>query len=249
MKTALIFLCFIQFPLILKSQEKITLFYNSNHEITQKEKAIYYREAEYNLNNVRLNGSVYDYNFLDTLLMEGYYLNGKRNGDFTFYYETGIVKSKGKYENSKRIGEWVYFYKNEKLKQRIFFPKSKNPLDFSVIEYYDQDGNQLIKNGTGTWINDSIYSGFFDRGSMKRVTGCFVDSLKHKRWKLIRISDNKVMHNETFKKGKFIRATIFTPDSHDYGNIYSEVVDKFPDENLPKLKKTENFELDTAVYG
>ena len=55
-KTAFIILGILQMSLILKSQEKIQLYYNWDWEITEKSKAAYFREAEYDLNNFKLDG-------------------------------------------------------------------------------------------------------------------------------------------------------------------------------------------------
>ncbi|WP_320111685.1 TonB family protein [Draconibacterium orientale] len=231
----------------LKSQETIKLFYTSDWKVTKEDEAIYYRESEYDLNNFELDGSVFDYALSGKLIMEGNYLNGKKNGNFIFYYDNGEIKNKGQYENNRRIGRWEYFYNNGKLKQVVLF-KSRNEHDFSVLEYYNRDGKQLLENGTGKWKNDSIQTGMFDTESLKTVTGQFNDSLKHGVWKLIRISDNKLMHSERFQKGKLVEATIYNAQFDYYGTISSEIVNKIPDENSTKFINTEKFDLDTTVY-
>ena len=224
------------------------LFYTSDWKITKEDKAIYYRESEYDLNDFELDGKVYDYTLSGNLIMEGNYLNGKRNGNFTIYYENGEIKNKCEYENNRRIGKWEYYYNNGQLKQVVLF-KSRINNDFSVLEYYNREGNQLIENGTGKWINDSIQTGMFDNKSFKTLSGQFNDSLKHGEWKLIRLSDNLLMHSERFKKGKFISAKIYQPMTNSYGTISSEILNKIPDENITKFRSTEKFELDTTMYS
>lgn len=115
-------------------------------------------------------------------------------------------------------------------------------------EYYNREGNQLIKNGTGTWTNDSIRVGMFDIRSLKTLVGQFRDSLKHGEWKLIRISDNKLMNCEHFVKGEFKGAEIYNAQGNYYGTTSSEIIHKIPDENNIKLARTEKFELDTTVF-
>lgn len=236
------------FSTCLKSQVRIRLYYNSNWEITDSTKAVFYREADYDLNNFKLHGEVHDHDLSGNLLMEGNYLNGKRNGDFTFYYDNGEIKNRGEYENNRRTGKWEYYYNNGQLKQVVLFKDSYITIDFAVLEYFDSQGHQLIKDGTGKWVNDSIQSGMFNEKSLKTLTGQFKDSLKHGEWKLVRISDNKFMHSERFKKGKFISARIYNAQSDYYGTMSSEMLNKIPDENSTKLKCTEKFELDTTVY-
>lgn len=248
-KAAFIIFGFLLFSLSLKSQESILLYYNSKWEITPEDKATYYREAEYDLNNLKLNGKVHDYYLSDTLLMQGQYINGKRHGSFVFYNPNGGINRIGYYENNNRIGAWKYYYFNGKIKQIIVFPKKGENKDITISEFYDKNDNQLIKNGTGSWVNDSIITGLFDHNSLKRLSGKFKDSLKHGEWKLIRLSDNKLMHSEKFKKGKFIEATIYSPRSNDYGSISGEMLNKFPDEFNSKHAKTKNFKLDSTVFS
>jgi TonB family protein len=208
-KTTLIILGLFLFSLTLKSQEKIQLYYNWDWEITEKSKTAYVREAEYDLNSMKLEGKVIDYNRLGAKIMEGNYSNGEKNGEFIFFYNNGVIESKGEYSYNKRIGNWEYYYSNGKLKQIIYFSNGRVNMDFAVIEYYDREGNQLVKNGTGKWVNDSVRTGLFDGSSLKRLTGQFKDSLKEGEWKLIRLSDNKFMHSEKFKKGRFIDASVY----------------------------------------
>jgi TonB family protein len=142
----------------------------------------------------------------------------------------------------------VYFYASGQVKQIVLFNDVNDDNDISVVEFYDRDGNQMIANGTGNWVNDSIKPVMFDPGGFSKITGQFKDSLKHGNWKLVEISNNKLIHSERLNKGKFISATIFNPHDGDYGTINSEVLKKIPDENYAKLKSSENFELDTTVY-
>jgi antitoxin component YwqK of YwqJK toxin-antitoxin module len=208
-KTSLIILGLLQFPLFSRSQEKIQLYYNRNWEITEKSKAEYVRDAEYDLNNFKLNGKVIDHSLEGTLIMEGNYSIGIKNGQFTFYYNTGKINCKGEYADNKRFGDWKYYYENGKLKQVIFFSDGTRNIDFAVGEYYDREGNQLVKNGTGKWVNDSVRPGFYHGSSLHRITGEFKDSLKVGKWELTRLSDNKVVHTERFRKGKFIEGNEF----------------------------------------
>lgn len=248
MKFTFIILGLLVFSLNLMSQDKVTLDYNSDWEITKKSNATYYREVEYDLDNFRIHGKVFDYDTSGVLLMEGNYLNGIRHGDFTFNYLNGKIESKGKYLDNKRFGNWEYYYSNGKLKQIVNFPEIEGKFDFAVVEFYDRNGNQLIKNGTGKWINDSIQTGFFDQYSLKRLTGQFKDSLKSGEWQLVRISDGALMHSERFRKGRFTSATVFNTQFNYMGSMTTEVIDKFPDIYIGKFENTEQFKLDTTIF-
>lgn len=249
MKTIyLTILIIIQCSLLLKSQDEVKLYYNSNWEITKKEKATYFRESKYNFDDLKLNGQVKDYTLSDSLIMEGNYLDGIRNGDFIFYYKNSKIKSEGKYENGRRAGLWKYYYNDGKPKQIIVFKPSIDNSDFSVVEYFDRNGKQLIKSGTGTWVNDSIQTGMFDHTSLKVLFGQFKDGLKTGEWKLVRIADGKVMHVEKFRKGRFISGIVYNEQFDCDGIVNSELTDKFPDENIQKFVTTESFKLDTTAF-
>jgi TonB family protein len=247
-KITFIFLGLLTLSLNVKGQDKVLLYYNSEWEITKKQSAAYYREAEYDLENFRLDGKVFDYDTSGVLVMEGNYVFGKKNGDFTFNHLNGKTESRGKYLDNRRAGNWEYYHANGRLKQIIYFSEKGEKNDFAVLEFYDSNGNQLIKNGTGKWINDSIQSGLFDPHSLKRLTGQFKDSLKTGEWQLTRLSDGVLMHSERFKKGKFLGATVFNTDFKYTGTMTSEMVDKLPEPYIVKFRATEQFKLDKNSF-
>jgi TonB family protein len=249
LKAILILYASIHLTSIINAQEKITLYYNSNWEITRKEKATYFREAEFDLNNFKLDGTVMDFSITGTPIMKGKYNSDKKDGDFIFYYENGNIKSKGKYDNDRRVGYWEYNYNDNKLKQKVLFPQGTIKKEISVVEYYDKAGNQVIKNGTGIWIQDSINGGSLDQSSLCKLSGQFKDSLMTGEWKLTRLTDKKLIHTERFRKGKFIEATVYEPMFDSYGTTNFEMLDKFPDENSLRLKKIENFKIDSTVFS
>jgi TonB family protein len=245
------FLCLLGLLLncsISIGQDTIRLYYNSNWEITTKEKASFIRKAVYDLSTFKLDGAVQDFTISGTLLMSGHYNSDRREGEFIFNYPNGSTKSKGKYNDNQRLGNWEFYYDNGKLKQKATFKDNSETNLFSIDEFYDRDGNQLIKNGTGAWLNDSIVSNSLEDSGLFRLTGQFKDSLRTGIWKLIRISDNKLIHSEQFRKGRFLEATVWEPMFNSYGTTSFEFLNLYPDENLDKLKKAERFVLDTTSY-
>ena len=205
MKAAFVF-CLLQISITLWGQERIHLYFNSNWEVTTRDKAVYHREAEYDSQNLVLNGKVTDRDMKDHPVMEGIYSFGRRNGEFTFYQKNGKIESKGVYLNSKRSGNWVYYYPDGRLKQSVHYIDDPKKGDFYVSEYFDRKGRQLIKNGTGKWTNDSICIGEPEHSIWVRVTGRFKDNQKTGKWKLTRIADHKLLLSEQYLKGnKMIR--------------------------------------------
>ncbi len=248
MKIIIISLFFLTLFIKTYSQEKVVLYYNMNWEITKAEKAIYSREVEIDMGKFTFNGQVIDYDLGGKKIMEGYYTNGKKNGEFIFYFPNGKTESKGSYLNNRRTGNWEYFYSNGKLKQLVIINPKTLGDDIVVVEYFDRYGIQLVKNGTGKWMNDSIISGIFDRTNLKRLTGKFKDSLKVGEWKLVQISDNKLIHSERFTKGKFTSGTIMDPDFNYFERISLEIMPKFPDSQSYKFRNSEEFNIDTTAF-
>jgi len=248
MKIIFLFLIVFLFSAKVQSQDKVVLYYNADWQLTQKEKAVCYRQSEYDLEHLRLNGAVTDYNLAGKKLMEGNYTNGKRNGEFTFFFSNGNMDRKGLYENNHRIGKWEYFYPDAKLKQSVLFYPTEGIDNFVVVDYFDREGKQLIKSGTGKWINDSIKGSLFENLNLYRLTGQYKDSLKVGNWKLTRLSDNKMIHSEQFNKGYFSSANILNPFDNEYGTISSEMIKKLPDSQSQKFRNTESFELDSTAF-
>lgn len=245
------FLCLLGFLLnctLSIGQDTISLYYNLNWEITKKDKASFIRKAVYDLSTFKLDGAVQDFTISGTLLMSGHYNSDRREGEFIFNYPNGNIRSKGTYKENQRTGTWEYFYENGRTKQKATFVDSPETLLFSIDEFYDRNGNQLIKNGTGSWVNDSIESNSLEDNGLFRLTGQFKDSLRTGTWKLIRISDNKLIHSEQFRKGRFLEATVWEPMFNSYGTTSFEFLNFYPDEDLDKLKKAERFVLDTTSY-
>jgi TonB family protein len=250
-KTVLKIICFFSFiflSILSKSQDTITLYYNSNWEITKKEKALYLRKAEFDLNTFKLDGDVKDFTLKGTPVMSGHYISDRREGDFIFSYPSGSIKSKGRYKDNQRIGNWEYYYENGKLRQEATFFDTEGVTLFSINKYFDSSGNELIQNGTGEWLNDSIESNSLENKGLCRLKGHFKDSLRTGTWKLYRIEDNKLIHTEQFRKGKFLEASVYEPLFDSYGTTNFEFLDKFPDINLDRLKRMESFALDSTVF-
>lgn len=245
----LIFLTpFFLFSIICRSQEKIILYYNKEWKITTKDKAAFYREASYNLDKFELNGSVADYTMDGQKNMEGNYLNGHKNGEFVFYFPNGKIESKGIYQNKVRNGRWEYFYSDGNPRQVVVFYGANANNDFTVWDYFDKQGNQQVKNGTGKWVNDSITTGLFDHTSLKSVTGRFKDSMKIGLWQLTDLETHKIIHSERYNRNRFTGGEVWTAIAGDYGTIGSAMMPKFPDKYLGKFRNTESFELDETSF-
>jgi len=86
-----------------------------------------------------------DYYSNGTLKEEFSVRNGKFNGKYSAFYDSGIPRAKGEFKNDMMSGVWQYYYPNGKIQSIQEF---KNGITIS-IDYWDISGVQTIKDGTG----------------------------------------------------------------------------------------------------
>ena len=61
----------------------------------------------------------------DNKEMEGYYIDGTKNGIWTWWYDTGIKKSEGNYIDNEQDGLWSYFANDGSIDEEISFSNGK----------------------------------------------------------------------------------------------------------------------------
>lgn len=126
----------------------------------------------------------------------------KTNGLFESYHKNGKIASSGQTVYG-RIGGgiWTYFYKSgekkseEKLSQASFFNEDKVNL---IINFWDKEGNQTVKNGKGFAKFKLKDSDIFNIGNYK-------NGLKEGFWTAF-IGGRKI-YEEKYKKGKLAKGT------------------------------------------
>ncbi len=171
------------------------LFYNKQWEITVKDSAEYFRMGILDTTNHTWIGPVKDYQIDGRLVMEGVYLQGKRNGLFNFNYLNGSVEQSGEFKDNVQIGYWKYFYPNGNLKQEIEFTSN----GFTVHSHYDSTGKQLLKEGTGYW-EETFYE--FQVSEPITNRGNFVAYKRDGKWSCS--IDNQVIYEEVYMNGQLI---------------------------------------------
>lgn len=58
------------------------------------------------------------------LKAEGTYVEGRRDGQWTFFHATGSKRSRGQFDDGRRVGTWSFWTKGGKLHARVTYPKS-----------------------------------------------------------------------------------------------------------------------------
>jgi antitoxin component YwqK of YwqJK toxin-antitoxin module len=70
---------------------------------------------------------------------------GQFQGDWKEFYDDGVLKASGKFKNGKKIGEWKYYFHSGELEQVGTYDKNGN-IDGEWIWYYKNGTEHIIQN-------------------------------------------------------------------------------------------------------
>jgi len=127
-----------------------------------------------------------------------HYKNGKRNGECLIYWPNGILKTKFFYLNGSGSGKSESWYKNGQKESE------SGPAGQSKWNYWAEDGTQLIKGGSGYFIE------YHPNGALQ-VKGKILNGLREGEWKWYRDS-GKPLYTENFANGKHEGPYVFYLD-------------------------------------
>lgn len=233
-------------------QETIEIYLNSKFELTRKERAECKCEAEFDMDNFRLDGVLKCYFLNGKSKMIVTYKAGQKNGPASMNSSNGQLIFTGEYKNNSRSGIWHYYYPEGSLMQVIKFTDDNESriVDGNIMigEFYDRSGKQLVTNGNGTWSNDSVYLSWADNVTQKIVKGSVKDSLKHGVWDLKRLNQKKALHTEQFENGRFVTGTVLVERDGGYGAMVREMTQKLPDNYKKLFQNLETVKLDSSVF-
>lgn len=138
------------------------------------------------------------------VLAEGLYdEEGRRQGQWKFYYETGTLKEEGNYKNDKREGVWKYYFEDGELEEmgsfradmpdgiwRWYYPNKQLRLEEEFVDGFE-DGPSVEYGDTGQVIAQGNYiEGFKDGTWVYNIgsiteTGKYFEGEKQGIWKQI----------------------------------------------------------------
>ena len=101
--------------------------------------------------------------------------NGSNDGLCTWFGPTNNIETKGNFVNDKREGKWSYYYDNGKIQKELNYI---NGLIEGTVKAYSQDG---ILIGLTNYVNDDIEGvdiQYYDNGN-KEVETNFLNGEKH----------------------------------------------------------------------
>ncbi|MDF7812540.1 hypothetical protein [Hymenobacter sp. YC55] len=189
----------------LQKEEKAKL--DDCYRVVGKDSVVFFYSADYVLTppgcaairrHIRLDsaghfwGYVRDYKLSNNKpLLQGAYREGLMEGPFEVYHDTGELAARGNYRKGQQVGDWAYWYPSGRKRQVLSF---RNGLDPLVQQFWDEAGQQLVKDGNGTWYRQE---------DGMQLSGAVVGGIPDGRWQLRRINDEHLVARENFVKGNF----------------------------------------------
>jgi antitoxin component YwqK of YwqJK toxin-antitoxin module len=128
--------------------------------------------------------------------------NGRKQGDWKEFYETGALRAAGKYINSKPTGQWKYYFENGKIEITGAYTR-KGEKEGEWIWYYPNgdilsienyltgllDGESFTLSIAGDTLEHGMYAEGMEEGrwiyrnDSVRVEGSYLSGKKEGNWK------------------------------------------------------------------
>ena len=177
----------------IKVLDKKTAYYsNGKPSIT----ATYYKgkpegiRREFDTNGVILRGYLFENGIMS---YEGITdLNGKRQGKWIEYYETGEIRSEGEYLNSAPVGDWKFYFQDKTIE--IVGSYNRKGQKTGEWKCYYPDGKPLMIEN----YEDGKLEGFFveyDDAGNEISKGQFVENAEDGEW--------IYLHGNVMEKGSY----------------------------------------------
>jgi uncharacterized protein len=111
---------------------------------------------------------------------------GKRQGEWKEFYETGELRAKGKYVNNKREGRWVFYYRDGKVEQEGNY---RNGLTDGEWKWTYPSGNPWREENYFEGKEDGPSVEYSDTGAVV-AKGSYIDGERDGTW-LIDIGEHR----------------------------------------------------------
>lgn len=147
------------------------------------------------------SGKVFDLHSNSNMKIEGSYIDGKKVGIYTSWYDNGQKMAEEHYKDGIKVGEWIKWYDNGNLKERKHYHQGDGKLDGYYIEYYNQYIPHEQKYQLQDYTNgrkDGIYKQWYPKGGLA-FEGRYEDGDRIGVWKWYEEGTGKLEHKETYK--------------------------------------------------
>ncbi len=190
---------FISFSTKVKSEiVQVKIFYDKDWIICKSDKASFYRLCGWDNEKKIFEGGFSDYLMNDIKIVEGNYYQGRKNGLFIFYFDSGIEKLRASFKDDSPIDLWSWYYPNKQLNYSIKFKSD----DFHFLEINDDSGKSLLSmkyEFVFSFQNDKINPNM-------QIKGVLENKMREGNW--IIINNNKTLGYDIYKNDKYIKTAV-----------------------------------------
>lgn len=169
---------------------KIRFFYDIDYYLVPKDCEFKFieRVADFDISKNSFNGEFKDFDSYGRSILNGNYVNGKKEGEFSAFYPDGTLKWKTLFVNDFPSGDLQYFYPDGKP---FLFLTVHNQNTY-INQAWDKFGNQIVKDGEGKIDITLPIVGFTEHGFTKyNVVGAIKNGFPQGLWYTSFINETK----------------------------------------------------------
>lgn len=226
MRKILFFILFC--PILIFGQEAYKTYYNKNWEVTSESNSVVCRTSGFNHSMLVFDGKIEDtYIENNQTEMIGSYKNGKKEGEFIFYFPNGNIKLNATYNDGRRVSNWKEFYSNGIIKIEAEYIDNQEIL----LQLNDSCGHSLFKHNKIIFKQNDF-----------QVKGRILNNRRHGKWT---INSNELGFANLKYKNGFLKSGVLVKHGKTIPISYEGA---FPFIFEPaKFYKTENLILEPGA--
>lgn len=152
-----------------------------------------YLKERYNYKNGVLDGPFLEMNIYRDSSLSGAYTNGKKTGEWRYFYYTGKIEKICNFDNDRLEGKYRYFYDNGNVNVEGYY---KEGLKNGVWTWYTKFGLRDMSGSFKEDKQDGDWTYWYPTGELS-YTAQYKMGLKHGNWSYFYKDGSK------FKKGSF----------------------------------------------
>lgn len=197
-----------------------TLYVDADNKVINrslKEEAHSYIVRKLNKNN-NLHGDINRY-YANGQVYEAFqYIDGKQHGPFASYTPTGQLLVQGTYKRGQKAGIEKKWFENGQLHYEIEYVNRGTMTRQRIINEWNREGKQLIKEGEGFVTLHFADLGYFEEGNYK-------DGFKEGEWMGTFVPSGQRYFIESYSGGQLMGGTSFDAagNSFDYSQVGNAV--------------------------
>lgn len=189
------------------ANDLIRLFYDDHYYLVDKDcefRAIE-RVGRYDFQQQLFIGEFADFDNQGRKILEGHYIDGKKQGDFKAYHPNGQLKWQLTYSNGAPVGSLHLFYPDGKPLLEVSYADD----GMRILNFWDKRGRQRVTDGKGRYEFSVIADGYNEFGYIRyNRKGKVVDGRPHGTWTIEYVFDDGKEMNagyEFYNKGQFVQ--------------------------------------------